>query len=360
MTHILFAGGGTAGHIEPALAVAREWQKKFPDSEITFVGTASGLETRLVPEAGFALKFIPKVSVPRRLSPGLATLPFSLLRAIAVSLRLTASVDVVVGFGGYVCAPIYLAAVLTRTPIVIHEANATPGLANRLGARFTRYCAITYPISRGPLRHAEITGLPLRPDISHSYRTASADWKRARAQAKEKLGFSSHDPLLFIFGGSQGSQAINSVIADARGALEERGINIYHGIGSRNELPVNSPRYQAASYITDMAAAYLAADVVISRSGAVTCSEVNALGRYALFIPLPIGNGEQERNASTLIAQNRAELCAQSAFTNQWLVAQIDRLLERSVSAPLAGSDSDLQAATKIVGVIEKSLSGGR
>ena len=128
MSRILFAGGGTAGHVEPALAVARQWKLDHPESEISFLGTSEGLEARLVPAAGFTLHFITKVRIARKISPSLLVVPFSLLRSIAQSIALTRKSDVVVGFGGYVSGPAYLAAAITRTPIVIHEANARPGL----------------------------------------------------------------------------------------------------------------------------------------------------------------------------------------------------------------------------------------
>ena len=360
MTRILFAGGGTAGHIEPAIAVAREWRTRHPESEITFIGTREGLESRLVPDAGFEIQFITKVRIARRISPSLLSSPFALLRSVAQSAALMRKADVVVGFGGYVSGPAYLAAALTRTPIVIHEANARPGLANRLGAFFTPHTAITHSIDSGKLSEALRAGLPLREDVVSAYRSASHDWQMARTEAKRQLGFDVTKPLIFIFGGSQGSVALNSVIADSLPALLADDIQILHGIGARNEPPASRTGYQPRGYITDMATAYLGADLIISRSGAVTCAEVNTLGRYALFIPLPIGNGEQELNARDLISQSRAEILAQSDFTATWLAANIKRLLLQSATAPIAGSDIDIHAASKMVSLMEHALHGGK
>jgi UDP-N-acetylglucosamine--N-acetylmuramyl-(pentapeptide) pyrophosphoryl-undecaprenol N-acetylglucosamine transferase len=359
VTHILFAGGGTAGHVEPALAVARQWRTEHPDSVISFLGTTQGLEARLVPAAGFNLTFITKVRIARKLSPSLFVAPFSLLRSISQSLSLTRKSDVVVGFGGYVSGPAYFAAALTRTPIVIHEANARPGLANRLGALFTKYTATAHPINSGRLSQALLVGLPLREDVLSAYRSASHDWQKARHEAKRALDFDPTKPLIFIFGGSQGSLAINQVILDSRADLLAQGMQILHGIGARNEAPENQEGYQARGYITDMATAYLAADLIISRSGAVTCAEVNTLGRFALFIPLPIGNGEQELNAAELISQSRAEILPQQQFTAAWLTTHIKRLLSQSASAPISGSDVDINAASKMVSLIEHALHGG-
>lgn len=360
MKRIVLAGGGTAGHIEPALAVARELRHRYPHCEITLLGTESGLETRLVPDAGFDLVLITKVKVARSLSPSLLLLPFSLLRSITQSVQILRKADALVGFGGYVSGPAYCAAALTRTPIVIHEANARPGLANRLGAYLTSFTAVTHPVLRGSLSDALISGLPLREDIVSAYRAASGDWKSARLQAKRSLGFSDSQPLIFCFGGSQGSAALNSVISKAKPSLHKTGIQILHGVGSANSLPDSSDGYRAQSYITDMATAYLAADIVISRSGAVTCAEVNTLGKFAIFIPLPIGNGEQELNGLDLVGQGRAEIVQQKNFTSEWLLTNITQLLAKSSAAPVHGSPEDIEAASKIASLIEHAVKGGK
>ena len=360
MNRIIVAGGGTAGHIEPALAVARRWILAHPDSHVTFLGTKAGLETSLVPAAGFALTLIPKVSVPRRISIKLLALPFTLVGAIAQSMRAMKGADLVIGFGGYVSAPTYLAAALTRTPFVIHEANARPGLANRLGALFTRYTAVAHPVESGSLKKSLLTGLPLKENIAGAYESAHSNWRGARLAAKAALGFDEQAPLVFIFGGSQGSAAINEVIAHSRQALNDMGVNILHGVGARNDLPESNSGYRAVNYISDMATAYLAADLIIARSGAVTCAEVNTLGRYALFIPLPIGNGEQNLNAASLVSQGRAEILPQAQFTAEWMSQNLRRLLAQSSAAPISGSTIDIEATTKIVALMDYALSGGK
>ena len=360
MNRIIVAGGGTAGHIEPAIAVAQRWLLTHPDSQVTFLGTKAGLERTLVPAAGFALTFIPKVSVPRRITPKLLLLPFSLLRAISQSIKAIKGADLVIGFGGYVSAPAYLAAALTRTPFVIHEANARPGLANRLGALFTRYTAVAHPVMSGSLKKSLFTGLPLKENIASAYESAQKDWRSSRLAAKRTLGFDEQSPLVFIFGGSQGSAAINDVIAHSRQALTTQGVNVLHGVGARSDLPESKSGYKAVDYISDMATAYLAADLIIARSGAVTCAEVNTLGRYALFIPLPIGNGEQNLNAASLISQGRAEILPQAQFTAEWIVANLNRLLSLSNAAPISGSTIDIEATTKIVALMDYALSGGK
>ena len=356
---ILFAGGGTAGHVEPALAVARAWQIAHPEDEIIFLGTALGLENTLVPAAGFSLHHIPKVSISRKLSPSLAKVPFQLISSISATRRILGDVDCAVGFGGYVSGPLYLAAAMTRTPCVIHEQNAHPGWANRMGARLTRFLALSFPVKMKEFNGAELTGLPLRADVLTALSESVSDWSRARAAAKaaitSRYGLEAGKPLIFIFGGSQGSQAINQVIAQSREILDAKGISILHGVGKNNLIPEASDSYKALPYIDDMAQCYLAADLLISRSGAVTCAEAQALSRYSLFIPLPIGNGEQALNASTLVGAGRAEVIEQREFTSQWLAENIDSLLRKSSERSAEGDASGTQAAIKIVKLIERA-----
>ncbi len=358
----LLAGGGTAGHIEPALAVGRGLKERYPDSVIEFVGTSSGLETTLIPNAGFTLRLIPKVAIARRISPSLLTVPFQLARSIRASLSIVKGRDCVIGFGGYVSAPIYIAAALTRTPFVIHEQNAHPGWANRMGARFTKYLAISYPIDRGRLSRAALTGLPLRDDVSRLVQQASRNWSSARELAKarvaEQYDLRIDQPLVFIFGGSQGSQAINRTIESARTAGVFGELSVVHGVGRNNPLPSADHSYRPLAYVEGMADLYLAADLVIARSGAVTCAEFAALGRYALFIPLPIGNGEQALNAQSLIAQGRASILNQSQFTPEWLSKNLGDLLERSAVAEVEGDAAGLASVDKILALIDSATGG--
>lgn len=350
---VIFAGGGTAGHIQPALAVAKLWQETYPDDQITFLGTSSGLETTLVPAAGFELALIKRVRVPRRFTLAIFRIPLDLLRSIQQSKRIMKGSDLLIGFGGYVCAPAYLAARTLNLPFVIHEANAKPGWANRLGARFTTALAVGNPVHDGPFSGALITGLPLRADVATVLEvnlSAGEDrWIELRKDAKEKLGFDRARALIFIFGGSQGSQAINAVIEAAQEEICGKGIQILHSIGGGVSIPASTQEYHATAYVDEMAQAYLAADLIISRSGAITCSEVGALGKFALFIPLPNGNGEQFVNAQHLIRAGAAMTLDQINFTAPWLIQNIELLLEKSSHRSALGSQDDLAASAKIV-----------
>ncbi|MEK6649114.1 MAG: UDP-N-acetylglucosamine--N-acetylmuramyl-(pentapeptide) pyrophosphoryl-undecaprenol N-acetylglucosamine transferase [Actinomycetota bacterium] len=355
---IVFAGGGTAGHVEPALAVAREWRDRHPNDRCIFIGTPEGLENSLVPAAGFELQSIPKVVMPRSFNTNLLRLPWQLLRAVQCARAIISQSTLVIGFGGYVSAPAYLAARIEKVPIVIHEANAKIGWANRLGAHFTKYLAIAHPVDRGKFANAKKTGLPLRADVQAAVREAAPNWDQAREQAKHRLGWNLNQPTLLILGGSQGSVSINAQIAAAMPALTSRGIQILHSVGAKNVLPQSTSSYRATPYISDMATAYLGADLIIARSGAVTCAEVGALGRMAIFIPLPIGNGEQARNADYLVAAGRAIVVSQREFTADWLSANLDAILLRSAKTSSQGLTDDLAAAKKIVELIESALTG--
>ena len=357
MATIVFAGGGTAGHIEPALAVARAWRDTHSDDVICFIGTKNGLENTLVPAAGFTLAHIPKVSIVRKPSYSWLKLPFDLVRAVQRSRVILKSADLLFGFGGYVSAPAYIAARLTGVPIVVHEANAMPGWANRLGAYLSPYLAVANGINSPRFSDARVTGLPLRLDVALAFRESGSDWASARSDAKKRLGFNQSAPLIFIMGGSQGSVAINTVIEGAIPLLLSQGISILHSVGSTNSLPAAAGAYRPVAYVNAMADAYLASDLIIARSGAVTCSEFRTLGRYALFVPLPIGNGEQFHNARTLVEDGRAEIIEQRNFTTKYLTTHIAELLIRSSEAPIDGSDVDLNAAEEIVSLGECAIS---
>ena len=353
---IIFAGGGTAGHVEPALAVARLWREKNPEDSLLFLGTSKGLENQLVPAANFELKQIPKVVMPRKFSLSVISAPFAFSKAFLAARQVIKGADLLIGFGGYVSAPAYLAAKSLHIPFVVHEANAKPGFANRLGARLSPSVAVAQAVEDGALSSALVTGIPLRSDVATALSNSAGDWAKARANAKSSLGFSPTAPLVFAFFGSQGSVALNAVIEKSLPSLLANGGQLLHAVGKLNPLPKSQERYKSTAYIEDMATAYLAADLIISRSGAISCSEINALGRYALFIPLPIGNGEQRFNANHVISQGRGEVIDQEQFSPSWVSSNLNRLLAKSADAPFAGSNTDQDASEKIVNFMEHAL----
>jgi UDP-N-acetylglucosamine--N-acetylmuramyl-(pentapeptide) pyrophosphoryl-undecaprenol N-acetylglucosamine transferase len=294
---VVVAGGGTAGHVEPALNLADALVASHPGTVVTAVGTAEGLETRLVPARGYQLDLIPRVPLPRRPSADLLTLPGRLRAAVVRCREVFAQrqVDVVVGFGGFVALPAYLAA-RGRIPIVIHEANAKAGLANKVGRRFTHYVAEG---TSGSLPGAVRIGIPLRDAITHLDRGA------ARERSCARWGVDPAKPCLLVFGGSQGARSLNTATVQAAERILAAGVQILHAYGHSNADQVQAvkdlPGYFAVDYIDGMDDAYAAADIAVCRAGAMTCAELAAVGLPAVYVPLPIGNGEQRLNAAPVV-----------------------------------------------------------
>jgi UDP-N-acetylglucosamine--N-acetylmuramyl-(pentapeptide) pyrophosphoryl-undecaprenol N-acetylglucosamine transferase len=298
---VIVAGGGTAGHIEPAMALADAVMRLRPDARVVALGTKRGLENTLVPARGYPLELIPPVPMPRKPTPELLRLPLKVRESIRVTRAVFERVhaDVVVGFGGYVALPAYLAA-RGRLPIVVHEANVRPGLANKLGARFATAVAAATPGTGLP--GAQVIGIPLRQSIT------SLDRAALRAEARRFFGLDPHAPTLLVFGGSQGARTLNNAVSGAARELGDAGIGVLHAHGPKNTLAVQNdqagrgaPPYVAVPYLERMDLAYAAADAVLCRSGAMTVAEVSAVGLPAVFVPLPHGNGEQALNGQPVV-----------------------------------------------------------
>jgi UDP-N-acetylglucosamine--N-acetylmuramyl-(pentapeptide) pyrophosphoryl-undecaprenol N-acetylglucosamine transferase len=312
---VVLAGGGTAGHVEPAMAVADALSALDPQVRITALGTARGLETRLVPERGYHLELITPVPLPRKPTGDLARLPTRVWRAVreARSVLDVVDADVVVGFGGYVALPAYLAARMRRrVPVVIHEANARAGIANRIGARTADRILSAVPDSG--LRRAEVVGVPVRAAITALDRAA------LRAEARAHFGFAEDARVLLVFGGSQGAVSLNRAVSAAAADLAAAGVAVLHAHGPKNTLDLRTPEpgdplYVAVPYLDRMDLAYAAADLAICRSGAMTVAEVSAVGLPAIYVPLPIGNGEQRLNALPVVNAGGGMLVADADLT---------------------------------------------
>lgn len=321
---VLIAGGGTAGHIEPAMNTADALRRLDPQVRITALGTNRGLETTLVPARGYPLALIPAVPLPRKPSLDLLKLPARLRAAIRQTRSIITDnqVDVVVGFGGYVCLPAYLAA-RHRVPIVVHEANARAGLANKIGARYAARIAAAVPGSG--LAGAEVIGIPVRDSIS------ALDRAGLRAQARAFFGLDPGAPTLLVYGGSQGAARINQAVAGAAAAFAAAGVGVLHAYGRKNTVSVSrvegAPPYIAVPYLDRMDLAYAAADLVLGRSGAMTVAELGAVGLPAVYVPLPHGNGEQRLNASAQIAAGSAIVIDDADLTPELIAAQVIPLL---------------------------------
>jgi len=320
--HVVLAGGGTAGHIEPALALADALRRSDPSVGITALGTESGLETRLVPERGYELALIPKVALPRKATPELITLPGRLrgtVKAVQDVLERTRA-DAVVGFGGYVAMSAYFAAKRSGVPIVVHEANARPGVANKIGSRYTDFVAVSTPDSK--LRDAQYIGIPLRRTI------ATLDRNAARPEARAYFGLDQRLPTLLVSGGSQGARRLNETIQAVAPRLQQYGVQILHAVGPKNEIPriddiPGMPPYRAVPYLDRMDLAYAAADMMLCRAGAMTVAELAAVGLPGAFVPLPIGNGEQRLNAQPVVRAGGGLLVDDAELSVDWVLGQL-------------------------------------
>lgn len=351
MTRYLFAGGGTAGHVNPLLATADRLRDREPDSEVLALGTAEGLESRLVPRAGYRLLTVPRLPFPRR--PDAAALRFPrALRASVDTVRgvlRDQSIDVVVGFGGYAAAPAYLAARADRLPLAIHEQNAKPGIANRLGARLTRFVGVTSASTR--LAHARTVGLPLRAEL------AGVDLPAARAEGLRAFGFASERPVLLVTGGSTGARRINDSVAASAASIVGAGWQVLHLTGSRS--PVEDPGladYRILEYCDRMDLALAVATLAISRAGAGTVAELAALGVPAILVPYAVGNGEQAHNARDLVEGGGAVLVTDAAFSPEWMqtegLALLDDRARVAELAARAGSIGVRDGADRMVDLV--------
>jgi len=290
MIRVACAAGGTAGHIEPALNLADALRDQDPSIDITFLGAERGLESTLVPARGYPLLQVPAAPLPRRISTDAVTFPWHLQVSVRQARRLLSGMSVVVGFGGYAAVPGYLAAWRSRTPLVIHEANARAGFANRLGARITHHRYATYPAA---LPGAKRLGLPLAPTIAHLDRDA------LRAQARAHFGLG--ERVVLVYGGSQGAARLNAAVAEALPALRSAKIDVLHAYGHQNAAPEQADGYRPVPYIDRMDLAYAAADFSVNRAGAMTCAELTAVGLPAMYVPLAVGNGEQALNCAPIV-----------------------------------------------------------
>lgn len=357
---VLLAGGGTAGHTSPLLATADALGRLEPGVEVTCLGTPRGLENTVVPAAGYPLELIPPVPLPRRPGKDLALVPARLRGSVKAALEVLDRIrpDVVAGYGGYVSVPVYLAARRRRLPLVVHEQNALPGIANKVGARFASEVAVSFPGT--PLRNAEYVGLPLRRMISQ------LDRPSLRAEARAFFGLDADLPTLVVTGGSQGAWRLNRAVAGAAAALGAGGVQVLHVVGPRGKEdpawvePVETGvPYVVTPYVDRMDYALAAADLMVCRAGANSVVEAASTGVPAVFVPLPIGNGEQALNARPVVEAGGALMVDDASFTADYvastvteLAADRDRLARMGAAAAhLVPSDADERLARIILGL---------
>jgi UDP-N-acetylglucosamine--N-acetylmuramyl-(pentapeptide) pyrophosphoryl-undecaprenol N-acetylglucosamine transferase len=374
---VVLAGGGSAGHIEPALALADALREADSSIQVTCLGTQRGLETRLVPLRGYDLELIPAVPLPRSVTPKLLAVPGRLAGAVHATGKILDRVraDVLVGFGGYVATPAYLAARRHNVPIVVHEANPFAGIANRLGAHLTAYVFTGQQGTK--LRNSRYLGLPIRRQIADLDRFALGDKARAHFGLRPDL------PVLLVFGGSQGAKSLNRALAGAAGAIRSAGVQILHVTGPKNlgeSQPAggtlssgpglagpglagtasNAVPYVALPYVDRMDLAYAAADFALCRAGAMTCAELTAVGLPAAYVPLPIGNGEQRLNALPIVQHGGGLLVEDAELTADWIknsllpvLTNIDQVAGMSEAAAAMGrKDADRWLAKAVIEIV--------
>jgi UDP-N-acetylglucosamine--N-acetylmuramyl-(pentapeptide) pyrophosphoryl-undecaprenol N-acetylglucosamine transferase len=315
----ILAGGGTGGHVIPALAIANELKKTY-QAEVLFIGTARGIENRLVPAAGYPLQLVrvgalKNVSLMTRVKTA-----FDLPRAVWDAGRMLSEFapDVVIGVGGYASGPAMLAAVVKHIATLAFEPNVVPGFANRVVARFVSGAAVHFEETAKYFRHAEVTGVPVR---------------QAFFEISAKLG---GPPTLLVFGGSQGAHAINEAMIRCLPELRRQapGMHIIHQTGERdynNALAAYQSLGESAEvskFIENMPAAFARADLVVCRSGASTVAEITAAGKPAIFVPFPRAADDHQRvNAEALAREGAAVVVEESKLEGVWLAETIAALL---------------------------------
>jgi UDP-N-acetylglucosamine--N-acetylmuramyl-(pentapeptide) pyrophosphoryl-undecaprenol N-acetylglucosamine transferase len=335
---LLVAAGGTGGHVFPGLALARTIVEHDPRATVRFAGTTRGIETRAVPEAGFALDLLPILPLSRRLARETLLAPFAAVNGTFAARRLLRRhhVDVVCGMGGYVTLPVAMAARLEGVPVVLHEQNAVPGIANRLAARVARRIAVGVDAAAAafPPGRTVVVGNPVRPELAHLDRAALHD------EAVAAFGLEADRRTLFVFGGSQGSRRINqAVIAATAHWPDPAAVQILHACGRRDEADVRAAWAEAdpdargllvriIPFVDRMDLAYAAADLAVTRAGAITMAELTAAGMPAVMVPLPHATADhQAANARAVAAAGGAVVVEDAALDGPALAAAAAPLL---------------------------------
>ncbi len=332
MTTYLLAGGGTAGHVNPLLAVADRILLDEPDATVLVLGTREGLEARLVPARGYELLTIERLPFPRRVNGAALSFPRRFHAAVEQTKNYIRDhgVDVVVGFGGYASAPAYRAAHSLGTALALHEANAKPGFANRIGARYASAVGVAFRETKLP--GATWVGMPLRREIEDLDRHA------ARLEAQALFDLDPTRPTLLVTGGSTGARSINTAVYEGIAHILGAGWQVLHIAGDKSQLvDLGQSGYHLMKYCDRMELAIAVADLAIARSGSGTVSEFAAVGLPAVFVPYPVGNGEQRFNAMDAVEAGGAILLPDAQLTADWIRRSLVPLLgNRAAIAAMA------------------------
>lgn len=371
-TRVLVAGGGTAGHLVPGLALAAALvDRGTPASEIHFVGSDRGVEREMVPAAGFTLDELPGRGLPRRPGPAMARAAWGLLRGLrqGVAIVRRRRPSVVVSLGGHAAFACAFGAVVARRPLVLVEQNVRAGAVNRLLARFARASAVAFPGTDLP--RSTVTGNPLRADlVAAAERSRGGGAAAARAAARTALGLPADRTVVLVTTGSLGSERVNrAVSALARRWADRPDLAIRHVTGRRDHDDVLAARPEpvegglhldVVAYEDRMPVALAAADVAVTRAGAGTCTELAAFGVPAIMVPLPIATRDHQRaNAEVLVAAGAAVLVPDDELDVDRLEAELGRLLDapdrRAAMAAAMAGEGRLDAADRAAAVVEEA-----
>ena len=343
---VLLTGGGTAGHINPAIAIANYIKEKEPDSEFLFVGTERGLEKTLVPKCGYDIKFIDVMGLKRSLSVENIKVFINYVKSTGVAKRIIKNFkpDVVIGTGGYVCAPVVKAAASLKIPTLIHEQNVFPGLAIKMLAGKADVTAISFEETRDMMKAKKmvLTGNPLRPDL---FAVHDIDLVRAQYGFDEK-------PIVLMFGGSLGAEKMNEALVQMIEENRIRDFNLIASTGERHYESISESikkttdltkvkNIKVVPYIYNMEEIFFAADVVVGRAGAITVSEITALGKAAVLIPSPyVAHNHQEYNARYLEKNGAAKVVLENEVSGKRISEEISSILKNKETLAKMQSDS--------------------
>lgn len=350
---VVIAGGGTGGHLYPGIALAETFKRFQVGSRILFIGTAQGMEATLLPEKGFSFEAISaKGLIGKGAGAKLKSLflvPVGLIQSVRILRRF--SPHLVIGIGGYAAGPVLLAAVLLRIRRIILEPNLVPGLANKLIAPYVDLAVIAFEESREYLRTKEIKicGVPVRPEIAQAVEAAASKGSEPKRRT------------LLILGGSQGAHSINRAMVEAIPILEKEknSLSVIHQTGKRDWEEVKEAYSRSAlsarvePFIHGMAEVYAAADLVVSRAGAGTLSELAVAGKPSILVPYPLATAHQEKNAAAFVSSGAAEMILDRELSGTQLGERILALLSEPARLKSMGEAAKRrghpQAAEEIV-----------
>jgi UDP-N-acetylglucosamine--N-acetylmuramyl-(pentapeptide) pyrophosphoryl-undecaprenol N-acetylglucosamine transferase len=361
MIKVIFAGGKTGGHVFPAIAMAKEFKKRYPQSRISFAGTEEGMEAKLIPPLGFELSYIRVKGLSRRSHLSNLLLGIYVLKSLCQAYRLLSlkKPNLVVGTGGYVSFPVVFVAGLKRIPTMLQEQNSYPGISTRFLAHFADVLCLSYPDSTryfGPSRKIQMIGNPIRQELLGGEKN----------QARDKLHLDRDKKTVFVFGGSQGAHGINITMLQSLGMLKSECQILWQTGESDNSSITEKVKDQRIKcvvlpFIEDMGSAYAASDIVVSRSGALTLAEITACGKPSILIPFPFATANHQRhNAEALRKQGAAQMILQKDLTPERLAQEIDSLLADEVNLKKMSERSKKlgkpEAASLLVDEMEKLL----